>query len=255
MFGVTKYFESLREDVQQWLPLTVSFLCSTLATIVKSFQPEINVTLVTLSGVAIFLPGYGVSLGTAELVTNHILSGFSRLLQGCVTLLWLLTGSSLGKRMVDSILNVEPAETQSDPVSKVWFALFVPLLFGSVSVVLGNSYCDVPWAFLCMFIAYGTSLVAGAFMEVNFGTFLSSLAMTIFANAWANKKDRPNALVLMPAFLVKVSGSIGYLGLVRIVEGETYVGVDQFLQMFLIALLITAGIFAGNTLVPCGTIL
>jgi len=254
-FAVQTFFENQREDLQQWLPLTAAFLISTLATAAKAFLPEINVTLVTLSGVAILLPGYGVSLGTAELVTNHILSGMTRLLQGCVILLWLLTGSTLGKRMVDAILAVSPAATQDDPISRAWYALFVPLLFGSVSVVLGNSYSDTPWAILCMFIAYGTSLLASKFMEVNLGTFLSSVAFTVFANVWANKMDRPNTLILTPAFLVKVSGSFGFLGLVRIVEGETYVGVEQFLQMFVIALLITAGMFAGNTIVPCGTIL
>lgn len=255
VYWVGTYFQTLKTDFQQWLPLTASFLCSVLATTVKHFVPDINVTLVTLSGVAVLLPGYGVSLGTAELVTMHILSGLNRLLQGSVTLLWLLTGSTLGKRLVDAIIDVRPPDTQAGTISKIWYALFVPLLFLSVTVVLNNSHRDAPWAIACMSIAYGTSLVANTFMEINFGTFLSSVAMTLFANIWANKMDRPNTLVLVPAFLVKVSGSFGYLGLMRIAEGETFMGVDQFLQMFLIALLITAGMFAGNTLVPCGTIL
>jgi len=255
VFFVMMFFERQREDLQQWLPLTASFLCSTLATICKSFEPTINVTLVTLCGVAVFVPGYSVSLGTAELATSHIMSGLNRLLQGSVVMLWLLAGSSLGKRMVDAILDVSATTVHPDPISKGWYAVFVPLLFGSVCVVLGNSHQDAPWAILCMFVAYSTSLIASKFMEVNMGTFLSALAMTIFANIWANKMDRPNTLILMPAFLVKVSGSFGFLGLVRVVEGETFVGVEQFSQMFMVALLITAGLFAGNTLVPCGTIL
>lgn len=251
VFGVMIGFDALREDLHQWFPLTAAFLCSTLATVFKAMLPEVNAVLVTLSGLAVLLPGYSVSLGMAELVTSHILSGLNRLLKGAVVLLWLLTGSILGTRMVHAIPTVESAERRTDPVSKGWYAVFVPLLFCSASIILGNSHQDVPWAFLCMTIAYSTSMVASFVMEANFGTFLSSVAMTVFANMWANRMDRPNTLVLTPAFLVKVSGSIGFFGLVRIIEGETFVGTEQFLQMFLIALLIAAGMFAGNTLVPC----
>ena len=254
-YAVMTIFEKQREEVQQWLPLTSAFVCTAFATLVKAYKPEVNVTLVTLSGVAILLPGYNVSLGTAELVTNHIMSGMTRLLQGCVVLLWLLTGSLLGKKTIESFMDISAAQVPYDPIPKAWYALFVPLLFLSVSVVLGNSFRDTPWAFLCMFIAYGTSLIASMFNQVNFGTFISSVAFTVFANVWANKMGRPNTLILTPAFLVKVSGSFGFLGLVRIVEGETDLGTEQFLQMFLVALLITAGMFAGNTVVPCATVL
>ena len=258
-FGVMSWFESLpREEARQWMPLAASFLSSSIAAAAaKSVETKINVTLVTISGVAVFIPGYSVSLGTSELVSGHLMSGFARLFQGTVTMMWLLTGSWLGRRMVDAVVLLDddaddPAATiQPDPVSKGWYALFVPLLFLCVCVVLGNSHRDVPWAFLCMVTAYGTSLVASLFMEQNVGTFLSSVAMTVFSNVWGNRMDRPNTLVLVPAFLIKVTGSIGFLGLTKIIEGETSVGLDQFLQMFLTALLIIAGVLAGNTFVPC----
>ena len=73
--------------------------------------------------------------------------------------------------------------------------------------------------------------------------------MTIFANVWARKVDRPNTLVFLPSFILQVGGSIGFRGIVQLVNGQTYVGVDQFLDMFVVALLIVAGVFTGNTLI------
>jgi uncharacterized membrane protein YjjB (DUF3815 family) len=54
---------------------------------------------------------------------------------------------------------------------------------------------------------------------------------------------------LVPALVVLVSGSIGFQGLAAIAEGETTIGVQQFVQMFVIAVMLTAGLLVGNTIV------
>ncbi len=46
-----------------------------------------------------------------------------------------------------------------------------------------------------------------------------------------------------------VSGSIGFRGLASIAAGQTTVGVQQFFQMFVVALLIAGGLLVGNTIV------
>ena len=60
---------------------------------------------------------------------------------------------------------------------------------------------------------------------------------------------RPVTIVVIPAVILLVSGSIGFQGLATIAAGQTVAGVEQFLQMFLVALLIVAGSLVGNTLV------
>ena len=98
-------------EAKRWVNLVSSFTCSTLATFLKALRPEINVTLVTMSGVAILLPGYNVSLGTAELVSNHIISGSTRILNGMVVMLWLVLGAWLGKSVASSIVDIDVVET------------------------------------------------------------------------------------------------------------------------------------------------
>ena len=56
-------------------------------------------------------------------------------------------------------------------------------------------------------------------------------------------------IVLIPAVILLVSGSIGFQGLAAIAAGQTTAGTEQFLQMFWVALLIVAGSLVGNTLV------
>jgi hypothetical protein len=60
---------------------------------------------------------------------------------------------------------------------------------------------------------------------------------------------RPTSIVLIPAIVLLVSGSIGFRGLAAIAQGEVALGERQFLQMFVVAATIAAGLLVGNTLV------
>jgi uncharacterized membrane protein YjjB (DUF3815 family) len=55
--------------------------------------------------------------------------------------------------------------------------------------------------------------------------------------------------VLIPAIVMLVSGTIGFRGLASMAEGELLLGVQQFLQMFIVAITILAGILIGFTIV------
>jgi uncharacterized membrane protein YjjB (DUF3815 family) len=215
-----------------------------------------------MCGIWYFVPGYGVTLATSELVEGKkIMSGVSRFMKATVTLLWLLTGSWLADRcwmhtgLVSSLADPsnDSNSSQTDvpsALSPLWLLLFFPVLLLSISIVLNNAARDVPWAVLCMAVALlttwgGTTLLGDDMV----GILLGSTLMTVYANVWSNTMRRPNTLVLVPAYLLQASGSIGYLGLMHLVDGDRTIGTANVLQMFLVALLITAGVCAGNTLV------
>lgn len=170
-------------------------------------------------------------------------------------MMYLILGTWVGQTLIQAIWQVSPLEGNNTPsVDSAWLALFVPLLFIAITIVFQNSRRDVPWAILCMAVAYGTTAISSVVTEqTNIATFASSIAMVVFANLWARWQNRPNTIVLMPALLLKVSGSIGYLGLMQLVDGNSFVGLQQFISMFLIALLIIVGVFVGNTIVPVNT--
>ena len=78
-----------------WSLVACAFVPAVLATAVKIKQPGISTVLSTLSAVAIPLPGYTVSLGVAELASNKITRGAAHLIQGVITLLWLIAGGDV----------------------------------------------------------------------------------------------------------------------------------------------------------------
>jgi len=84
---------------------------------------------------------------------------------------------------------------------------------------------------------------------------LAPYIAVVFANLWARKTGRPTSIVLLPAIILLVSGSIGFRGLAAMAAGQVASGEQQILQMFVVALTIAAGLLVGNTIVPSKTTL
>ena len=81
------------------------------------------------------------------------------------------------------------------------------------------------------------------------GNLVGTIIALVVANLWARKTGRPSSIVLIPAIVLLVSGSIGFRGLVAMAGGDFLLGAGQFLQMFVVAMTIFAGIVVGHTIV------
>jgi uncharacterized membrane protein YjjP (DUF1212 family) len=260
-FALMTLFETfLPEEAMIWLNLVASFACAAMATAVQLVRPEVNVAIVTVSSIIVLVPGSTITLGVTDLVAHHIISGFSRLVDGLVIMIWLSLGYWLGIGLVHLIAETagmdlgdedsDTITTEKNPIPLLWHILFIPILCSSVPILFQMKYKDMAWAMASMFVAYAIMFLGINILDrPNLGTFLASFLVTILSNTWSRWYDRPNTIVLMPAFLLLVSGSVGFLGLTGILEGDTQEGMDQFLQMFIVAGLVIAGILGGSTIV------
>jgi uncharacterized membrane protein YjjP (DUF1212 family) len=231
-----------------WTNAACAFFPAILATAAKLVHPEVNVTIVTLSSVAIPLPGYTISHGLAEIIGQRVTRGIGHLVKGVVTLLQLVMGSSLGVLLLSSFLDI-PASEPGPVISPGWLGLFVSLLGFALVVAFQVSYRDSPWTLAMTFTAFATTYASAQFVRPNLGTFIAATVVSLLSNIWSQCLDRPQSIVQVPSTVILVSGSIGFQGLAILLEGETFLGAQQFLQMIIVALLIVAGEYTGNMLV------
>mmetsp|Transcript_21312 Transcript_21312/g.50660 ORF Transcript_21312/g.50660 Transcript_21312/m.50660 type:complete len:623 (-) Transcript_21312:160-2028(-) len=240
--------------VDSWAVGLAAFVPAILITGIKVIKPEINVTISVLSSVAVPLPGYTVSRGLAELASNKVIRGAGHLISGIVCLLWLVVGGYLGARLVAALFTVS-STTPGEPINELWLVFFIPLLGLALNVAFQISRRDFVPAFLVSMLSYIVTFGASSFANSYVTTFLAATVATASANAWCAYTDRPQPIVLTPALVFLVSGSIGYRGLSQMFEGDAGEGASQFAQMFLVALLVMVGILAGDTLVRPDTTL
>ena len=137
----------------------------------------------------------------------------------------------------------------ANPIESVWMWLLVPILIVGLCLSFQTSRRDLPWAALVCGIAYLAIMAGTALLDSNLGNLVGTIIAMVVANLWGRKTGRPSSIVLIPAIVLLVSGSIGFRGLVAMAGGELMLGAQQFLQMFVVALTIVTGVFVGYTIV------
>jgi len=228
-----------------WAPFLSAFFPAVLASAVfVSTRPEVNFILASVSSVAIPIPGYTISLGVAEIVMNRIVRGFGHLVQGVVVLVWLSLGIWLGSALVMAIAGIDyELDTSTDvPLAQTWYILAVPLLAVALSIAFYVPARDFPWTFLICCISYLVTYAASYIKNdrAYLDTFLSATVTTMCANCWSWYFDRPQTIAMLPGIVFLVAGSGGLLGLLTF--DASGIG-----RMFIVALVIVVGVFAGNT--------
>ena len=254
---------------QKALPLLSAFASTMVAiTVQRLWVHDLHVELVVLASVIIQVPGYGASLAVSEIITNHITAGVGRLVNAMVTLGLLVGGYWLANNLLEewktNEVDVVPALDDSstltdDPVPVLCqILLCAPGLMICLCILFQISPVDTFWSFGNLMLAYGTSYGVSVVSPAhkNVGVLMAAAVVTIYAQAWARWKDRPRSIVITPALVLLVSGSIGFRGLVRLtVEEDGTAGLQEFAQMFVVALLIMAGVLIGNLLLRAPTTL
>jgi uncharacterized membrane protein YjjP (DUF1212 family) len=243
-YGIVLLSTRLGATAMKWMPLTSALIIAFLASFVKHWFPELNLVLVILSAVAIILPGYSISLGAGEMVARHVSSGIFNLKSGLITLIKQIAGAIIGVVIANLFVSTV-ASNHATPVNQTWVFLLFPILLVGLSLAFQVSRRDLPWAVLVSAIAFLGVQVGSSLLDSNLGNLLGTILAVIVANFWARKTGRPTSIVLIPAIVMLVSGTIGFRGLATMAEGELLLGMQQFFQMFIVAMTILVGVLIG----------
>jgi len=208
--------------------------------------PELNVVLVVLSAVAVLLPGYTISEGVMETVGGHVVSGNINLMGGLVYLVKQFVGGWIGVGVVDAVIDVPSAVGTAPDLRWQW--LFVPVLCIGLCLAFQTSRRDFAWACLSCGVAYTGFLAGTELFGANLGNLLGAVVAVVFSNAWATRTGRPTSIVLVPAIILLVSGTIGFRGLASLASGDVTLGAEQMTRMFVVAITVGAGLLVGNTI-------
>ncbi len=229
------------------LPFVSAYFAGLCAAGIKLFLPEINHTVVTLSAIVILIPGFAVSAGIIEIVENHVVAGSARLMGGLVYLVKQFTGAWLGIATVGILWASENGASGSSATGEeIW--IYIALLFLGLCFAYQTLLRDFVWVLISCAFSYGGVIISSTLLSADLGTLFGAMVAGMFANIWARTTGRPTSIVLIPAITVLVSGSIGFRGLIVAATGQTDQGVDQFMQMFIVALAISAGLLVSNTI-------
>ena len=240
--------ERVRGLARVYEPLAAFIAAFVASALVHALGPYSSF-IATLAGIVVLLPGLLLTNAVRELAERHLASGTARLAGAGMILLTLLFGVAFGNRLAGQLFGSVP---QALPVALPDWTILPSLVATGLSfvVILKAERRDAGWIVgACMMswaLGAGSTRLAGA----ELGLFLAALLDSVGASVWSRVRNRPQSVVLVPATLMLVPGSIGFRSLNSMLDRNVIDAVQTAFTMILAATALSAGLLAGGLMAP-----
>jgi uncharacterized membrane protein YjjP (DUF1212 family) len=236
----------------EWTSFLAALVVGVLVALARIIQPDINPIVVAVCALVILVPGYPISLGVLELLSNHVVSGLANLMNGFVTLAQLVAGAWLGYALIAEIAAV-PEIIAGRSVGLIWLLIAVVPMLAALCVAMQSPRQDTVATMAIVGLAFAVNFFVGAAVAAMAGVFLATLSAMVVgmisANLWNRRTGRPTTVMTAQIAMLLTSGTIGFRGLAAITTGQAALGVEQLGQMFVVALALGVGLVVGNGIV------
>jgi uncharacterized membrane protein YjjP (DUF1212 family) len=214
----------------------------------KIFGPT-NIFISIVAGVVVLLPGYSLTLALHELANSNLVAGVARLGRVLSVLLELGCGAFLGFAVIGPSL-LRTGDVMPHAVAGRWWVLAAVLMTAGISIDLDTPLRDVVWVFASSFVALLTSHLLGGTPVHTISAFLSAFFCGIVANVGARVLRIPQALMLVPALLVLVPGSLSYESVLFAFQHNISSAVTFGINATFAAVQLVAGLLLSQLVVP-----
>jgi uncharacterized membrane protein YjjP (DUF1212 family) len=247
VIGVLAILTKARAHAARAFELLGAFVAAFGAGALAGNLDGVHPSIVTISALIALLPGMTLTTAMTELATRNLVSGTARLMAAFVVLLELGLGVALGERLAAELFTIARDTPVTLPAWSVWVAFVVSAL--GMVVVCQAERGAIGWILLASLVGFAGAREGTVLLGGQLGVLVGAFALGIFANLYARALDRPQQVVLVPAMILLVPGSLGFRGISSLLDRDTLTGIETTFAMFVVAMAIVAGLLMANAAV------
>ena len=247
MLGLLAQYAKRSTDQARVFELVAAAFAAFAADVVSAMWHSVTPSIVTIASLIILLPGMSLTVAMTELATRHLIAGTARLMSAVIVLLELVVGVALGERAAAAIVHVHQAVPVPLPAWAPWVALVASSI--SVAIVVQAQVRAFGWILAASVVGYLGNVVGISWLGGQMGVMVGAFALGVLGNVYARLLKRPAQVVLVPAVLLLVPGSMGFRGMTSLLTRDTLSGVETVFAMFVVAIAIVAGLLIANAVV------
>ena len=247
MLGLLAAFVRRSTDQARVLELVAGAFAAFCAALASSVWPALSPSVVTVAALIIFLPGMSLTVAMTELATRNLIAGTARLMSAVIVLLELVVGVALGERAAASVVHVHAGIPVGLPEWSYWIALAISAV--GTAIVVQAQLRAFGWIVAAAIVGYLGTRFGNAWLGDQMGVMVGAFAVSALGNLYARYLRRPAQVVLVPAVLMLVPGSMGLRGMTSMLDRDTIGGVETVFAMFVVAIAIVAGLLVSNAVV------
>jgi len=240
--------------------LLASLGASASLRIVQGIFPKycVNFTADILSAVLYLLPGLNFTIGFIELASRNMISGTVRLMHSLVTSFMMGAGITIGVHItkfitVPIVLDTsipQSCHTVASP-SPYWYIIMFPLLGISLNMMFFANASQFPIMVFTTAISYIITVIGTKLNLPNeISIIIAALAVGVVSNIYAKLRKKLAIIPIIIGVLLLVPGSVGVKGsLAFLIDQNFESGVQFTINMFMVSMWITIGVFLSNLIV------
>lgn len=229
---------SLMPALCAFLAAIISFACSKWLGLHSTYIPIV-------AGIIVLVPGLMLTIAMAELATQNLVSGTSRLLGAGMIFIQMAFGVAIGSQLASSIFpDTIPIALNALPDWTLPIALFTTSW--SFMMLFQTRWKELPWIVVATFISFYVSKYGVTYFGAATGAFLGALSVGLFANIAHIIKQVPTAAIMMPGFIILVPGSVGFKSLTAILDHDIIGGIEIAFSMVITGISLVTGLLVSS---------
>ena len=229
--------------------ISAAFVATVIIALWERFLGSLSLYVVLIAGIVPLLPGYSLTTAFSELANRNWVSGTARLGGVFVTLLSLACGFVLGSEVGGSTIMTSATIGASTVTAASTIGAGVLMALGIV-LLLHARLRDVGWIVISALATIALSRTFPPLGITQAAPFVTAFAVGLGTNLAARYLRIPRSVVLVPALLVLVPGSVSYESLLSVFQSDSTDAVSLLVRALLAAILIVAGFLTSQLLAP-----
>lgn len=250
--GILSTVSAKNAIVARLFGVAAAFLATLIVAAFTRFVGPTNIYISIIAGIVVLLPGYSLTLALHELANDFLVAGVARLGRVFSVLLALGCGAFLGLAIVPWVLRGGNIATH--PVAATWWIVASICMAIGLSIDLDARLRDFVWVFASSFVALLTTHLLGGTSAHAVAAFLSAFICGMVANTGARFLRVPQAIMLVPALIVLVPGSLSYESVLFVFQHNIDSALILAANAFVAAIQIVAGLLLSQLVLPTSTL-
>jgi uncharacterized membrane protein YjjB (DUF3815 family) len=151
---------------------------------------------------------------------------------------------AIGERAARAVFDVAVATPVPLPGWSEWLAVFVAGV--AMTVIVQAEKRAVGWILAACVVGVAGARLGTSLLGPELGALGGAVALGVLGNTYARLLDRPAQVIMVPAMILLVPGSVGFRGMSSLLDRDTLSGVETTFAMFVVAMAIVGGLLIAN---------
>jgi uncharacterized membrane protein YjjP (DUF1212 family) len=229
-----------------------AFVATLVVAAFSKWIAPVNVYISIVAGIVVLLPGYSLTLALHELANDFLVAGVARLGKVLSVLLALGCGAFLALAFFPWLLSGAP--TAVHPVAAVWWLVAALSMAVGLSIDLDARLRDLSWVCASCFVALASAHVLASSSAHAVSPFIAAFVCGMIANLGARFLRVPQAIMLVPALIVLVPGSLSYESILFAFQQNINAALTFATNAIVAAIQLVAGLLLSQLVLPASAL-